>query len=153
MEEFRVDPRVTTPEAQAMYIEQGRKLFAFNQTIPFTPENIEATKALFGENLGEGAIVQPPLKGVCFDMVHIGKNVMIMPDCLMMSRGGITIEDNAMIAANVQLISNNHDLHDRQILICKPVQDRSRSNYPAGCDSWRECGRGSCSSSHQRCAC
>ena len=36
MEAFRVDPRVTTPEAQAMYIEQGRKLFAFNQTVPFT---------------------------------------------------------------------------------------------------------------------
>ena len=122
MEEFRVDPRVTTPLARAMYIEQGRKLFVFNQTIPFTPENIAATKALFGENLGEGAIVQPPLKGVCFDMVHIGKNVIIMPDCLMMSRGGITIEDGAMIAANVQLISNNHDLHDRQILICKPVR-------------------------------
>ena len=73
----KMDPRVTTPEARAMYIEQGCKLFAFNQTIPFTPENIEATKALFGENLGEGAIVQ--------------------------------------------LISNNHDLHERQILICKPV--------------------------------
>ncbi len=39
MEGFRVDPRVTTPEARAMYIEQGRKLLAFNQTIPFTPEN------------------------------------------------------------------------------------------------------------------
>ena len=26
-----------------------------------------------------------------------------------------------MIAANVQLISNNHDLYERQILICKPV--------------------------------
>ena len=63
MEEFRVDPRVTTLEAQAMYIEQGRKLFAFNQTIPFTPENIEATKALFGENLGEGAILRA-LKGI-----------------------------------------------------------------------------------------
>jgi acetyltransferase-like isoleucine patch superfamily enzyme len=121
MEEFRVDPRVTTPEAQAMYIEQGRKLFAFNQTIPFTPENIEPTQALFGENLGEGAIVQPPLKGVCFDMVHIGKNVMIMPDCLMMSRGGITIDDDVMIAANAQLISNNHDLHDHALLLCKPV--------------------------------
>ena len=121
MEGFRVDPRVTTPEAQAMYIEQGRKLFAFNQTIAFTSENAEAAKALFGDNLGEGSMVQPPLKGVCFDMVHIGKNVMIMPDCLMMSRGGITIEDGAMIAANVQLISNNHDLYDRQILLCKPV--------------------------------
>ena len=48
MEAFRVDPRVTTPEAQAAYIEQGRKLFAFNQTVPFTPENLAATKVLFG---------------------------------------------------------------------------------------------------------
>ena len=46
---------------------------------------------------------------------------MIMGGCLMMSRGGITIDDDVMIAANVQLISNNHDLYDRQLLICKPV--------------------------------
>ncbi len=39
----------------------------------------------------------------------------------MMSRGGITIEDDVMIAANVSLISNNHDLYDRQVLICKPI--------------------------------
>ena len=26
-----------------------------------------------------------------------------------------------MIAANVQLLSNNHDEYDRQILICKPI--------------------------------
>jgi len=121
MQEFRVDPRLTTPEEQAKYMEQSKVLFKFNNTIPFTPENLEATRELFGENLGEGAIVQPPLKGVCFDMVKIGKGVMIMPDCLMMSRGGITIDDGAMIAANVQLISNNHDLYDRMILICKPV--------------------------------
>ena len=44
-----------------------------------------------------------------------------MPGCLMMSAGGITIEDGAMIAANVQLISNNHDLYERQIITCKPV--------------------------------
>ncbi len=50
-----------------------------------------------------------------------GKNVMIMNNCLMMARGGITIDDGAMIAANAQLISNNHDLYDRQILLCKPV--------------------------------
>ena len=69
MNEFRVDPRVTTPEAQAMYIEQGRKLFAFNQTIPFTQENIEATKALFGENLGEGATILPG--------VTVGENAVV----------------------------------------------------------------------------
>ena len=122
MEEFRVDMRLTTPEEQAKYMQQGALLHRFNNCMPYSAEKQEAAKALFGDNLGEGSMVQPPLKGVCFDMVHIGKNVMIMPDCLMMSRGGITIEDGAMIAANVQLISNNHDLHDRQILICKPVR-------------------------------
>ena len=38
-----------------------------------------------------------------------------------MARGGITIEDDVQIAANVQLISNNHDPYDRQVLTCKPV--------------------------------
>lgn len=33
----------------------------------------------------------------------------------------ITIDDDAMIAANVQLISNNHDLCQRQIITCRPV--------------------------------
>lgn len=45
-----------------------------------------------------------------------------MPGCLMMSAGGITIEDEALIAANVQLISNNHDLEHRNIITCKPVK-------------------------------
>ena len=38
-----------------------------------------------------------------------------------MARGGITIKDNVMIAANAQIISNNHDPYDLQILLCKPV--------------------------------
>ncbi len=122
MEPVIVDPRQTTPEERAMYIEQAKNLFDFNNTIPFTPEHSAAMLKLFGERIGTNSMVQPRLKGVCFDQVRIGDNVMVMPDCLMMARGGITIEDNAMIAANVQLISNNHDLHDRVLLLCKPVR-------------------------------
>ena len=96
MEEFRVDMRLTTPEEQAKYMQQGALLHRFNNCMPYSAEKQEAAKALFGDNLGEGSMVQPPLKGVCFDMVHIGKNVMIMPDCLMMSRGGITIEGHTI---------------------------------------------------------
>ena len=44
-----------------------------------------------------------------------------MNGVLMMSAGGITIEDNVMIAANVQLISNNHDPYDRYVITCKPI--------------------------------
>ncbi len=121
MEAIIVDPRKTTPEEMERGMRDVKLIFTINQTMPYTEEYNNLVKELFGDNLGDGVTVMPPLKGVCFDRVKIGKHVMIMPDCLMMSRGGITIDDNAMIAANVQLISNNHDLHDRQLLICKPV--------------------------------
>ena len=44
-----------------------------------------------------------------------------MNGALMMSAGGITLEDNVLIAANVQLISNNHDPYDRYVITCKPI--------------------------------
>ena len=72
--------------------------------------------------MGEGSRVSAPLSGVRFHNVSIGRNVIVMPGCLMMSAGGITIEDGAMIAANVQLISNNHDLYERQVITCRPVR-------------------------------
>lgn len=40
----------------------------------------------------------------------------------MMLVGGITLEDEVLVAANVQLISNNHDLNQRNIITCKPVR-------------------------------
>ena len=36
--------------------------------------------------------------------VKIGRNVVVMDNSLFMAAGGITIEDNVMVAANVQLI-------------------------------------------------
>lgn len=63
-----------------------------------------------------------PLKGVRFYNVKIGRNVVVMDGCLMMAAGGITLEDDVLIAANVQLISNNHDLENRNIITCKPVR-------------------------------
>lgn len=122
MEALRVDPSQTTAAEHAEGVRQAQVLFRLNHTMPFTDEYNSLVKELFGDNLGEGATVMTGLTGVCFDRVSIGKNVLIMNNCLMMSRGRITIEEGAMIAANVQLISNNHDLHDRSILLCKPVR-------------------------------
>ena len=99
METIIVDPRKTTPEEMERGMRDVKLVFTINHTMPYTEEYNNLVKELFGDNLGDGATVMPPLKGVC----------------------GITIDDHAMIAANVQLISNNHDLHDRQLLICKPV--------------------------------
>ena len=121
MEGFIVDPRKSTPEDFQQGMRDVKLVFDINHTMPYTEEYDRLVKELFIGKIGEGSRVLPPLNLVCANMVTIGKNVMIMGGCLMMSRGGITIDDDVMIAANTQLISNNHDLHDHPLLICKPV--------------------------------
>lgn len=76
--------------------------------------------------------MRAPLSGVRFHQVHIGRNVIVMPGCRMMSAGKIYIEDNAQIAANVQLISNNHDLANRMVITCKAVHIGRRAWIGAG---------------------
>ena len=121
MEEFKIDMRTQTPQERESSVRDARLCFKLNHTMPFTEEYNKIVNELFGSRLGENSRVMPGLTVVRSQNVKIGGNVVIMNNCLMMSAGGITIDDNALIAANVQLISNNHDLHDRQILLCKPV--------------------------------
>ena len=122
MQEIIVDPRQSTPEELAEGMRQAQTLFKLNHTMPYTDEYNALAKELFGHDVtADGGFVMPGLTGVCFDRVKLGRGVKIMNNCLMMARGGITIDDNAMVAANAQLISNNHDLHDRMLLTCKPV--------------------------------
>lgn len=120
-QEVRIDVTKQTAQELAQAKEQAQLLFRFNHTMPETEESTRLMHSLFTE-MGEGSRVVAPLSGVRFHCVKIGRNVVVMPGCLMMAAGGITIDDGAMIAANVQLISNNHDLYERQIITCKPVR-------------------------------
>ena len=96
-------------------------LHKFNLALPLTDEYFSLMKELFYNQIGENSVVNNQLTVVHPKNVKIGSGVTVMNGALMMAAGGITIEDNVMIAANVQLISNNHDPYDRQILTCKPV--------------------------------
>lgn len=120
MEEIRIDVRKQTYEELELSKKQAQLLFRLNHTMPATAEYERLVNELF-PTIGEGSRISTPISGVRFHQVSIGKGVIIMPGCLMMSAGGITIDDGAMIAANVQLITNNHDLYDRHIITCKPV--------------------------------
>ncbi len=121
MEGFVVDPRKSIPADMEQGMRDVKLVYAINHTMPYTDEYDRLIQELFVGKIGEGSRVMPPLNLVCANQVTIGHNVMIMGGCLMMSRGGITIDDDVLIAANVQLISNNHDLHDHALLVCKPV--------------------------------
>ena len=119
--EVRVDLRNTDPADRAEGQRCARLMFQLNHTMPFTEEYGAILKELFGGNLGEGSYVSAPLSGACVSSMKIGKNVFINSNLLAMARGGITIEDEARIAANVQLITNNHDPYDLDILPCRPI--------------------------------
>ena len=120
MEEVRIDMRKQTPEGVAQGMREAQLCFKLNHTMPYTDEYNSLLKELLGE-MGEGSRVMPPTTVVRGQNVKIGKNVVVMTNSLFMSAGGITIEDDVLVAANAQLISNNHDPEEHQILTCKPV--------------------------------
>lgn len=120
MEEIRIDVDAQTPEELALARHQAQLVFKFNHTMPGTEEYISLMHEIFAD-MGEGSWVNAPLTAVRPHNVKIGKRVGIMNGCLMMSAGGITIDDDVLIAANCQLISNNHDLENRRVITCKPV--------------------------------
>ena len=130
--EERVDLRIPHPEGMELAKRQAQLIFKLNHTMPMTEEYTQILHELFEDRLGEGSTVTAPLQMVCADRVSIGKNVFINSNFLAMARGGITIEDDVLIAANVSLISNNHDPYERQIITCKPVVIRKGAWIGAG---------------------
>ena len=128
----RVDMREMSDEEMAEAFRISEIVFKINHTMPNTEEYNNLVKELFGENIGENSTVMAPIAGAAFDRVKIGGNVFINSNSLLMARGGITIEDDVMIAANVQLLSNNHDEYDRQVLTCKPIHIKKGAWIGAG---------------------
>lgn len=131
MEEIRIDVSGQTEEELELARKHAQLIFRFNNTMPETPEYWELMRQIFPD-MGEGSAVYAPLTAIRPHMVQIGKNVVVMNGCLMMAAGGIYIGDNAMLAANTQLLSNNHDLVNRQIITCKPVRIEARAWIGAG---------------------
>lgn len=122
MEEIRIDVTKQTTEQMELAARQAQLVHRFNQALPFSEEWWSLQKEIFKGKMGDGSRVMSPLTAVRPHEVSIGQNVIVMNGCLMMSAGGITIEDDVQIAANVQLISNNHDPYERNVITCRPVR-------------------------------
>lgn len=120
MKEIRIDVDGRTDEEKRRLLTADQLMFRLNMTMPHTKEYDEIVHQLF-PTFGEGSFVSAPISGVDPANVKIGSHVGIMPGCLFMASGGITIDDDVRIGANVQLISNNHDLHNRNIITCLPI--------------------------------
>ena len=124
IEELRIDMREFTKDKLAveMMARDATLCQKLNLALPYTPEYTSLMNELFYNQIGKNSVVNNQLTVVLPKNVTIGSGVTVMNGALMMAAGGITIEDKVMIAANVQLISNNHDPYERDVLTCKPVR-------------------------------
>ena len=131
MEELRIDC-ANLPETETKrWKEEIQDIWKLNHTMPYSNEYKSLLDKLI-PNRGKNTDIRTPINGVNLGKVKVGNNVVIMNGSLMMASGGITIEDNTMLAANVQLISNNHDLDERAIITCLPIHIKKNCWIGAG---------------------
>lgn len=115
-----IDLRLAGPEEKAAERRNLELCFRLNHLLPQSEEYLALVQELFG-SFGAHSLIYPAINVIRGKKVHVGANCVIMNNCLFMAAGGITIEDNVQIAANVQLLTNNHDPRERMIILCKPI--------------------------------
>lgn len=92
-----------------------------NHMSPANPNLKAEINKLFNGELNEMTNILTPFQ---IDLGHnmtIGNNVFINHGLTVMAIGGIEIHDGVQIGPNVSLITANHDLEDKSILIGKPI--------------------------------
>jgi len=87
-----------------------------------------------GSEVDESVAVFTPLYINHGKHTKIGKNVFINFDCVFLDLGGITIEDNVLIAPKVSLLSEGHPVsaQDRQSLVPGHIHIKTNAWIGAG---------------------
>lgn len=87
-----------------------------------------------GTDIDSGTTVFLPFQTNLGIFTRLGKNVFINHDCTFLDMGGITIEDDVMIAPKVCITTEGHPLqpHERKQLFVKPVVIKRNAWIGAG---------------------
>jgi acetyltransferase-like isoleucine patch superfamily enzyme len=87
-----------------------------------------------GSEVDSSTAVFPPFQINYGKNTIIGKNVFINFDCTFLDLGGITIEDNVMIAPKVSLLTEGHPIppDSRRSLVPKPSHIKENAWIGAG---------------------
>lgn len=98
------------------------KLIALNSTKELSDIRSKISE-IISEPMDESTAIFTPFYTNYGKNIKIGKGVFINHCCSMLDLGGITIEDDVMIAPNVNITSEGHPLNpkDRKSLVCQPV--------------------------------
>lgn len=104
------------------YLLRTRKYcFKINHTEPDDPQLRHLIEEMLECELDEHSAILAPMEIDIGKHLKIGKHVFINHGLTCMSAGGIVIEEGTQIGPQCTIITTNHDLYDRQVLICKEV--------------------------------
>ena len=94
----------------------------------------ELLSQITGSEIDESVAVFTPLYINYGKNTKIGKNVFINFDCVFLGLGGITIEDNVLIAPKVSLLSEGHPVspNERQSLVPGKIHIKTNAWIGAG---------------------
>lgn len=89
---------------------------------------------LTGQPIDPSTTIMPPFYTDFGQFTRFGRNVFVNFGCSFMDRGGITIEDGALIGPQVKLITENHaeDPDQRQNVYSRPIVIRRKAWLGAG---------------------
>ena len=99
-----------------------KALHRLNAAEPLSGEQQAALADLFGGQVPEGLGLFTPVQIDFPRQMHFGEHVFINHSFTAMSVGGIYLGDRVQIGPHVTIVTDNHDLHDRSILRCRPVR-------------------------------
>lgn len=94
----------------------------------------EILSELTGAQIDPSTMIMPPFYTDFGQFTRFGRGVFVNFGCSFMDRGGITIEDEALIGPQVKLITENHDEHpDRRTHVYgRPIVIRRKAWLGAG---------------------
>jgi acetyltransferase-like isoleucine patch superfamily enzyme len=96
-------------------------IFDINNMRPDMEEIHKAFDKLFLKPMDETTHITTPCQIDFANQVTLGKNVFINHSLCLMSAGGIIIEDGTQIGPQCTMVTTNHDFHDHNTLVCRPV--------------------------------
>ena len=113
---------------------QTKKLLVQMNNATDPAEIRELLSQITATEIDESVAVLTPLYINYGKHTKIGKNVFINFDCTFLDLGGITIEDNVLIAPKVSLLSEGHptEPENRHALIPKPIHIKKNAWIGAG---------------------
>jgi acetyltransferase-like isoleucine patch superfamily enzyme len=99
----------------------SQKCWKINMTAPKSKEILPLLKDLFDGRFPDTSYITPPFEVDYARQMTFGEHVFINHHLTCMAAGGIDIDDGVMLGPNVQILTDNHDLHDRMVIQCKSV--------------------------------